>query len=163
MPLTAKQQRFCEEYLLDLNATRAAIRAGYSEKTAYSQADRLLKNVKLKSFIEAALLERSKRVSIDADWVLRRLIKELEADIAQLYDEGGELKKVADWPLIFRQGLINEIDLSRGKVRFSDRLKRLELLGKHIGVSAFKETVEHRGLDGLMDWLDYAECRDGDG
>jgi phage terminase small subunit len=53
--LTAKQKRFCDEYLIDLNATQAAIRSGYSEKTAYSQGQRMLKNVEVKAFIDSEL------------------------------------------------------------------------------------------------------------
>ena len=53
--MTAKQKRFCDEYLIDLNATQAAIRSGYSEKTAYSQGQRMLKNVEVKAYIDAEL------------------------------------------------------------------------------------------------------------
>ena len=69
--LTAKQQRFVEEYLIDLNATQAAIRAGYSQDTAYSQGQRLLKNVEVSQVVKKSLQERSKRTQIDADWVLK--------------------------------------------------------------------------------------------
>ena len=84
--LTAQQQRFVEEYLIDLNATQAAIRAGYSAKTAEQQGSRLLRNVKVAQAIEAAQVARLKRTEVDADWVLRRLVAEADADLADLYD-----------------------------------------------------------------------------
>ncbi len=68
--LTAKQDLFCKEYLVDLNATQAAVRAGYSERTAKSQGARLLTNVDVAERIQQLMTERSKRVEIDADWVL---------------------------------------------------------------------------------------------
>ena len=73
--LTPKQERFCEEYLIDLNATQAAIRAGYSEKTAYSAGQRLLRNVEIQNRIAELKAERSKRTEITQD----RVVKELAA------------------------------------------------------------------------------------
>ena len=73
MCLTPKQQRFVDEYLVDLNATQAAIRAGYSEHTAEVQGCRLLSKAKVREAVEAALKVRSKRTEIDQDWVLSEL------------------------------------------------------------------------------------------
>ncbi|WP_427928633.1 terminase small subunit [Agrobacterium cavarae] len=155
--LTAKQRAFVREYLIDLNATKAAIRAGYSEKTAHSQGPRLLENVGIAASIEKAKAQRSERTQIDADWLLKRLADEAVADIADLYDENGGLKPVDQWPLIWRQGLVSGIEVEelfdgRGedrehigrvrKVKLSDRIKRLELIGKHVDVQAFREKVE---------------------
>lgn len=155
--LTAKQRAFVWEYLIDLNATKAAIRAGYSEKTAHSQGPRLLENVGIAASIEKAKAQRSERTQIDADWLLKRLADEAVADIADLYDETGGLKPVDQWPLIWRQGLVSGIEVEelfdgRGedrehigrvrKVKLSDRIKRLELIGKHVDVQAFREKVE---------------------
>ena len=64
MALSEMQQLFCDEYLIDLNATQAAIRAGYSEKTAYSQGQRLLKNVEIQKQIQKRKDDRSKRTEI---------------------------------------------------------------------------------------------------
>ena len=66
-PLTAKQSRFVEEYLIDLNATQAAIRAGYSQRTAYSQGQRLLKHVEVAAVIERASAELSERTGFAAE------------------------------------------------------------------------------------------------
>lgn len=158
--LTPKQARFVEEYLIDLNATQAAIRAGYSKKTArQAGAENLTKPV-IAEAVSAAQKSRSERVKIDADWVLDRLAMEAEADMADLYDDDGALKAVKDWPLIWRQGLVAGVDAveefetvdgerrSVGtvrKIKLSDRIKRLELIGKHIDVQAFREQVHRSG------------------
>ena len=71
--LNEKQQRFADEYLIDLNATRAAIRAGYSEKTAYSQGERLLRHAEVKSYIKEKMDERKEDAIATADEVMRYL------------------------------------------------------------------------------------------
>ena len=77
--MTPKQQRFVEEYLVDLNATQAAIRAGYSEKTARSQGQRLLTNVDIAMAIEAGQTERSERTEVTQDYVLEVIRETIEA------------------------------------------------------------------------------------
>ncbi|MGK9252377.1 terminase small subunit [Paenibacillus humicus] len=72
MALTAKQNKFVAEYLIDLNATQAAIRAGYSKKTAAEQAARLLTNVKVQAAVQSAMAKRAQRTEITADMVLQR-------------------------------------------------------------------------------------------
>lgn len=159
MTLTAKQERFVGEYLIDLNATQAAIRAGYSEKTAYSMGQRLLKNVEVAETLSGAQAKRAERTEITADWVLRRLGDEANADLADLYDDAGALRPVHDWPLIWRQGLVAGMDVYEEfdegtkvgqtvKVKLSDRIKRIELIGKHVDVRAFSERHEHGGIGG---------------
>ena len=71
--LTPKQQTFVEEYLKDLNATQAAIRAGYSPKSAYSTGERLLRNAEVEAAVKQGKRERSERTKVDADYVLTRL------------------------------------------------------------------------------------------
>lgn len=73
--LTAKQQRFVEEYLIDLNATQAAIRAGYSPKTANEQGARLLANASVQEAIAKAMAERSRRTGISQDRVIQELAR----------------------------------------------------------------------------------------
>ena len=159
MALTAKQQVFVDEYLIDLNATKAAIRAGYSKKTANEQASRLLTVPSVKQAIAEAIAKRSERTKIDADWVLTRLAAEATADIADLYDDKGALLPVPDWPLIWRQGLVAGLDVDEKfadgkktgqvtKVKLSDRIKRIELIGKHVDVQAFAERKEIGGIGG---------------
>lgn len=161
--LTAKQQRFVDEYLIDLNATQAAIRAGYSQDTAYSIGWENLRKPEIAEAIQAAQKERSDRTRIDAAWVLRRLAVESQADLAELYDEKGALRPISEWPMIWRQGLVAGIETAQEfeevdgkkvpiglvhKVKLSDRIRRLELIGKHIAVGAFAERHEHTGKDG---------------
>lgn len=169
--LTPKQARFVEHYLLDLNATQAAVRAGYSSRTANQQGPRLLENAAVLAAIDAAKAARLERARIDADYVLQRLVDEVEADLADLYDENNCLKPVDQWPAIWRTGLIQGVATEelfdghgegrkqigvRRKVRFSDRLRRLELIGRHIKVGAFQETHYHAGLDALGERLERA-------
>lgn len=150
--LTPKQEAFVREYLRDLNATQAAIRAGYSAKTAKQQGARLLTNVDVLAALASAQERRSERVKVDADWVLARLAHEAEADLADILDGAGAIKAVSDWPLIWRQGLVAGIDVHEEmvdgakvgqtvKVKLSDRIKRIELIGKHVSVQAFREQV----------------------
>ena len=173
--LTPKQQRFKDEYLLDLNATQAAIRAGYSERTANEQGARLLANAKVRAAIDSAQSNRAEHTQINATWVLKRLALEAEADLAEIYNEDGSIKPIHDWPLIWRQGLVAGIKHTEVKdhegnrtgefivdVKVSDRIRRLELIGKHIGVNAFQDIVEHKGLDSLADRLARAAKRGGE-
>lgn len=161
--LTPKQQRFVDEYLVDLNATRAAVRAGYSQKTADVQGPRLLGNVGVGRAITEATAKRQERTKIDADWVLQRLALEADADLADIYDEKGALKPVSQWPMVWRKGLIAGVETAQEfeevdgqkkpcgmvhKVKISDRIRRLELIGKHVGVGAFIDRHEHTGKDG---------------
>lgn len=156
MALTEKQRRFVEEYLVDLNATQAAIRAGYSAKTAKQQGQRLLTNADVHAAVSEAQATRSRRTTIDADWVLTRLAEAAEADLNDIYDEHQNLKPISEWPAIWRKGLIVGIEVEelfegRGedrehigrlrKVRQVDRTKHLELIGKHVGVQAFREQL----------------------
>lgn len=158
--LTPKQARFVEEYLKDLNATQAAIRAGYEANSADVTGSRLLGNAKVQSALSEAQAARSERTKIDADWVLRRLVAEAEADLAEIYDEQMRLKPVHEWPQIWRKGLVCGLKVAEiwegfgeerkvvgelREVKLSDRVKRLELIGKHVDVQAFKEQVEHKG------------------
>lgn len=161
--LTAKQQRFIDEYLVDLNATQAAIRAGYSAKTAQQISSKILLKAVIQTAIATALKKRSERTQINADWLLERLGVEADADLADLYDERGALRPIADWPLIWRKGLVAGIETAQEyeevdgkkvpigivhKLKISDRIRRLELIGKHISVGAFSEKHEHTGKDG---------------
>lgn len=146
--LTEKQQRFVDEYLLDLNIRQAATRAGYSEKTAPSIGNRLLKNPKVKAEIDRRIRERSERTQIDSDWVLKRLALEADADLGDLFDEDGNLRPMQEWPKIWRMGLVTGLDVVavKGtgvitKVKLSDRVKRIELIGKHTDVQAFRDSL----------------------
>lgn len=172
--LTPKQRLFVAEYLKDLNATQAAIRAGYSERTANKIGPELLGKTSIKQAIDAAQEKREEETQIDANYVLKRLHDENEADLADLYDEEtGALLPIHKWPLIWRKGLVQGVDTLEErdhegnvigftrKVKISDRIKRTELIGKHVRVNAFQDIIEHKGLEGLSDRLARAKSRKG--
>lgn len=127
--LTAKQRAFCEEYLIDLNATQAAIRAGYSEKTAYSIGNENLSKPELADYIALLMANRSKKVEINAEWVLKKAVA--------LHERCMEAEAVTD-----RDG--NEIGTF--KFHAQGAAKSLELIGKHIDVKAFEESQDSKEL-----------------
>ncbi|KGH27025.1 terminase small subunit [Comamonas testosteroni] len=92
MALTPKQERFVAEYLIDLNATQAAIRARYSARTAASQGERLLRNVEVDTAIKAAMKAREQRTHITQDRVLQELARIAFFDIRRLYRDDGTMK-----------------------------------------------------------------------
>jgi len=156
--LTDKQTLFVHEYLVDLNATQAAIRAGYSKDSAKAIGCENLTKPDIADAITEAKAERIEKVKIDANWVLERLAAEVNADLAEIYDENGGILPLKDWPMIWRQGLVSGIDVAQlaniedggtiTKIKISDRIKRIELIGKHIDVNAFATNVQHSGKDG---------------
>ena len=164
--MNAKQLCFCQEYLLDMNATQACIRAGYSKKTAHSCGPRLLENAGVKAKISELMAAREKVTGYNAEYVLRRLGAELDADDNELFNEDGSMKPRAEWPLHWRQGLIAgyEVDRITGltKIKLSDRVRRLELLGKHVGVQAFKDKVALEGELTLGQLLDAVKEIEGE-
>lgn len=169
--LTPKQQRFIEEYLKDLNATQAAIRAGYSERTARTIGHDLLTKPYISNAIEEAKLKRSKRTQIDADYVLSRLVEIDQMDVADILDNEGNLLPVNQWPKVWRTTL-SGMDIQRlkalggdgderqiesvlQKIKWPDKVKNLELLGKHVSVQAFKDRMSHEGavVDEMADLM----------
>lgn len=152
--LTDLQIAFCHEYVIDFNGTQAAIRAGYKPSNAQSNASRQLSDPRVQELVAELMEKRTERTKVDADWMLKRLVAEAEADIADLYDEEGGLKPVHQWPKIWRTGLVAGIEVEEifegtgkerehvgqvKKLKLSDRIKRLDLIGKHVDVQAFKE------------------------
>ncbi|MCI8594977.1 MAG: terminase small subunit [Oscillospiraceae bacterium] len=123
MALTPKQARFVQEYLVDLNATAAAKRAGYNPKTAYSIGQENLKKPEIQSAIQQAKKARRERTEVTQDYVIEKL------------------KEIAD-----KQAS----DGAYSELKYANKLKALELLGKHVG--AFER--KNAGGDGaLMDLL----------
>lgn len=153
MAMTVKRHRFVAEYLVDLNATQAAIRAGYAKKGAKDQAYQLMQLPEVAQAIEQAMGERNKRLQVDADYVLQRLTEIDQLDLADIFDVDGKLMPIRQWPLIWRQ-MVKEVDMKTGKVKFHDKLRALELIGKHVNVNAFREQVNHTGNINLTDITD---------
>ncbi|ENC0431419.1 terminase small subunit [Escherichia coli] len=157
--LTDKQELFAREYLKDLNGTQAAIRAGYSEKTANEQASRLLANVNVQKFVAELKAARVEQTGIDAAYVLRRLVEIDQMDVLDILLQNGELKPIKDWPKVWRTTLsgMDVVEMVSAdsaallkKIKWPDKVKNLELLGRHVSVQAFKEqtSTEITGADG---------------
>ena len=161
-----KREMFCREYIKDLNGTQAAIRAGYSEKTANRIASELLTKPDVQARVMELQSVRVEEVRIDANYVLKRLIEIDEMDVADILDDGGDFLPIRSWPKVWRTTLsgldiaiINSGDTESiiKKIKWPDKVKNLELLGKHIGVGAFTEKVDHTSSDGSMSPAKYDE------
>lgn len=152
--LTPKQQRFVEEYLVDLNATQAAIRAGYSQKTAGQIGERLLKKVEIQQALTERMKAREQRTEVTQDKIVKELAKIAFGDPRNVMSwgpNGVNLKDSAD--LTDDQAAfvseVSETTTEHGgslKLKTNDKLKALDLLAKHLGM--FKDKVEVTGKDG---------------
>lgn len=127
MALTAKQKRFADEYLIDTNGKQAAIRAGYSEKTANEQASRLLTNVNVKSYIDERMKEIEAENIADAKEVMKYLTSVMRGEHTE------------EVPVLCGDGCQ---ELTPKEVSAKDRLKAAELLGKRYGMFTDKMSVE---------------------
>jgi phage terminase small subunit len=150
-----KRRRFVDEYLIDLNATQATIRAGYSKKTAYSQGERLLKNAEISTAVASAIEARSKRTQMDADEVLLELARLARSDILQYvsFDQKGVALRESTGLTEDQARAIAEVSetvnakgVRRVRFRLHDKIRALELLAKHLGLIV--ERREHSGKDG---------------
>ena len=142
--LTPKQQRFIDEYLIDLNLTKSAVRAGYSEKTARQIGSENLSKLAIQEAIARAKRDRSEATKIDAEWVLkqavelhRRCMQEIKPALhpksrRQLKDDSGNLL------FTFNAAAAN---------------RALELVGKHVDIGAFKDRLEVSGGISLVERL----------
>lgn len=161
--LTDKQQCFVDEYLIDLNATQAAIRAGYSAKTADQQGSRMLANVKVKQAVAEKQAQRSKRTGVNQDRVVLELAKVAFAKMTDIVDSKGRIKEDAspDDLACIESIKYKESDNEYGgsverEVKIASKLKALELLGKHLGMwsDKFNVTVEKsEKLDDIISQL----------
>ena len=165
--LNERQERFCNEYLIDLNATQAAIRAGYSEKTAAAQAARLLTNVNIQTYIQQRKQDRVERTEITQDMVIQELaliafsnaadyaaVVERQAMIEGVLlfdDDGNPVMYRTVEPVLTAELTENQkralAVIKKGRDGFEvkpyDKVRALELLGKHLGM--FTEKVEMSG------------------
>lgn len=160
MALTPKQERFVKEYLKDLNATQAAIRAGYSQKTAEKIGWENLRKPEIAEAIEAEKAKRAKQEDIDAAWVLKRWAAIADANITDVIswdqaDEEMKASKDLTWAQSYAlteyeskettkeseggQAIFNN---RHRKVKQADKLKALEMVAKHIGMLDSKMTIK---------------------
>lgn len=121
--MTAKQKRFCDEYLIDLNATQAAIRAGYSKKTAYAIGEQNLKKLELKKYIEERMAEKEKELIASQDEVLKYLTSVLRGE--------SQSEVVVVEGCGMGESIARRIDKAPDE---KERLKAAELLGKAYGI-----------------------------
>lgn len=133
--LTPKQEAFCREYLIDLNGAQAAIRAGYSKKTASVIAAQNLSKLIIANRISSLVAERSKKTGISAEYVLTSLhtVAErcMQAEPVMERDENGNMVPTGEW-----------------KFEHSGANRALELLGKHLSLFTEKHDHNHHGADG---------------
>jgi phage terminase small subunit len=122
MALNARQEMFANEYIIDLNATQAAIRAGYSEKTSYSIGQRLLKHVEVVARVKELKDKRAEKLELDAFWVLERL--------KSISDRSMQAEPVLEWD----PG--EKAMIESGEYQFDSQgaNRATELIGKHIGM-----------------------------
>lgn len=158
--MTEKQKRFCDEYLTDLNATQAAVRAGYSKKTAYSIGEENLRKPELKEYIEKRMAEKESQLIADQDEVMRYLTavmrrEKMESVVVTLNtektsyvpDENGTMRKQT-----VKQEIPKIIEIP---AQLRDANKAAELLGKAYGIYTDKVDVD-ADMD-LNITIDYGE------
>lgn len=139
--LTAKQQRFCEEYLIDLNATQAAIRSGYTEKSARVTACKMLTNANIELKIAELKANRSEETRIDAAWVLKQAVEVHNRCMvaSKVTTRSGEPVKDDDGDPIY-------------SFEHAGANKSLEIIGKHIDVQAFNENLSIKSGNEVTPW-----------
>lgn len=166
-----KQKRFAAEYLIDLNATQAAIRAGYSEKTAGQKGFDLLKKVEIQKLIQEGVEKRSERTEITQDQVVRELAKVAFSDLRKVLTASGGLVDTQDWDDDVA-GFVSSVEVVKKpsgefdedgrpiidhvhKIRAWDKMAALEKLGKHLGMFVDRSKIEHDVSDPMRDLLSY--------
>lgn len=169
--LTPKQKRFVEEYLVDLNATQAAIRAGYSSKTARQIGEQNLSKLDIQTEIQKAMKDRSTRTEITQDRVLQELAKVGFADIKDFltfrtertvvgYHKG---EAVIDYSHVVELknsenidgSIVSEVSLKDGQLKFKlhDKMKALQDIGRHLGMFIDKSEVNLKTDKKLEDFF----------
>lgn len=158
--MTKKQKRFVEEYLIDLNATQAAIRAGYKAGNAQRASEigaQLLQNTQVSDAINKAMAERSRRTGVSADRVVMELAKIAFVNATDVIDHKTATVKDGASPddtaaiQSVKVKTFGEDGLER-EVKMADKIRALELLGKHLGM--FKDKLELSGMDAEKSKLD---------
>ncbi len=155
-PLSVLKEAYCQEYIkCPENQTQAAINAGYSPNTAAKFASQNMRDDRVQKRIAELMEGRNKRNRVSADYVLMRLVEIDQMDVLDILNDDGSLKPIREWPKIWRTTLsgfdlsstimnMNEdsIETILKKIKWPDKVKNLELIGKHVDVNAFKERLE---------------------
>ena len=148
--LTAKQKKFVEEYLIDLNATQAAIRAGYSTESAKEIGCENLTKPNVKAEIDKAIAERSRRTGINQDRVLRELAKiafvnpgdVINLNQATVKSDAKEEDLAAIASVKIKNIPTEDGEITEREIKLCDKLKALDLLGKHLGIYDKKDAED---------------------
>jgi phage terminase small subunit len=166
--INAKQQKFCEEYVVDYNGTQAAIRAGYAPRSAEVKASKLLRIDKVRSYIDQLKLKQQERTDITADRVLNEIAKLAFYNSQDFTDQQGRLKSIQDMP----RGLTSAITSIKQKTfgeggeileteyKVADKLKAAELLGKHLKL--FSDRIVHEAGEGIAFNMNFSCKNDRD-
>ena len=170
--LTAKQKRFCEEYIIDWNGTRAAIAAGYSEKTAKEQASQTLTKLNVKSYIDELQKDLQKQVGISRLMVANELKKLAFSNAADLRSGWTDLKQwdqlTDDQKATIGEVVHSEVQIGEDavkqilKVRQYDKLKALQMLCKMFGWEEPKEEEESKAQDRQPIIMDFGDTTNVD-
>lgn len=172
-PITAMQEAYAQEYTkCPENQTQAAINAGFSPNTAAVKASVMMRDERIQKRIAELMEERNKRLRVSADYVLLRLVEIDQMDVLDILNDDGSLKPIREWPKIWRTTLsgfdlsstimnMNEdsIETILKKIKWPDKVKNLELIGKHVDVNAFKERLEVSGTVTIADRMAAARRR----
>lgn len=165
--LTDRQKIFCYEYIKDLNASEAAKRAGYSERSAPQIAGQLMDNPLVKVMIQSLMDNRAKELEITAEKVLRRIDEIADFDIADLFGEDGRMLPISQIPVSIRKA-ISSVDVyeefiegvkmgETKRIRLYDKLKANELLGRHLKL--FTDKIEIKEDSSLAETMRKARER----
>ncbi|EBY9134011.1 terminase small subunit [Salmonella enterica subsp. enterica serovar Napoli] len=173
-PLTAMQEAYAQEYTkCPENQTQAAINAGFSPNTAAVKASVMMRDERIQKRIAELMEERNKRLRVSADYVLLRLVEIDQMDVLDILNDDMSIKPVSEWPKVWRQYLtgFELADMFEGrrdekelvgilkKIKWPDKVKNLELIGKHVDVNAFKERLEVSGTVTIADRMAKARRR----
>ena len=162
MSLRDKQKRFIDEYMIDLNATQAALRAGYSRQWAAGAGYRNMNKPRIRERIDALMRQRSEKMRISQENVLKELAAIAFSSPKAVTAWGPEGIRVRDSDALAdaEAALVAEIVAPQGrtvKIKLYDRLKALELLGRHLGM--FRDRMEVSGFPGIAERLEAAAQR----
>ncbi|MFX2630627.1 terminase small subunit [Enterobacter chengduensis] len=172
-PISAMMEAYCQSYVkMPENQRQAAIDAGFSPNTAAAKASVMMRDERIQKRIAELMEERNKRMRVSADYVLLRLVEIDQMDVLDILNDDGSLKPIREWPKIWRTTLsgfdlsstimnMNEdsIETILKKIKWPDKVKNLELIGKHVDVNAFKERLEVSGTVTIADRMAAARRR----
>jgi len=139
-PLTAMQEAYCQSYIkTPENQTQAAINAGFSPNTAAVKASVMMRDERIQKRIAELMEERNKRMRVSADYVLMRLVEIDQMDVIDILNDDGSLIDLSSTIMNMNEDSIETI---LKKIKWPDKVKNLELIGKHVDVNAFKERLD---------------------